>query len=203
MRKNLRRMFVLTALSAVVSNSGCGGGIGPVTMGNLWNNYPPKVRRVAWVVPASVVVIDYQPTDTRQVDVDGWAIRSDTNFNNSNTPRIHLYWNLRDALDTVNGRGFFLLADQDWSGWGDGRPVLSTLDSYLLISVHDPDGQRIGVSLWKLAAGGGTSQVARTADSPASSGESVGKPVTMPIAEWQIKTPSDRLELAKQIMASR
>lgn len=182
------RRFVLAALVAAMLG-GCGAG--PWSPANAWNNYPPRVRSVAWIVPASCVVVAYQPYDATDVEVDGWCVRAGHDFNNSNEARVHTYWNLREALDTVNGRGYFLLVDEDWSNWWDeGQPVLSSMDSYLLISVHDPDGQRVGVSLWKLAAGGGVSQVSR-ATTPALVGE-----ITLPTTEWRA---ADRAFIAQQL----
>lgn len=200
--KMLKKLLVLTALGVVISMAGCGAP-GPVSWDNAFQNTPPRVRRVAWVVPASLVVVDYQPYDATRVEVDGWAIRSDADFNNASTPRIHLYWNLRDSLDTTHGRGFYLLADEGWSGWSGDHPIISSLDSYLLISVHDPDGQRVGASVWRLAAGGGVSQVARTANGSVPDGEQIGQTVSMPVTAWQNMTPAGRLELATKIMKSR
>jgi len=201
--RSLRNALLLTALCAVVILVGCGAP-GPVSWENAIHNTPPSVRRVAWVVPASLVVVDYQPYDATHVEVDGWAIRSDADFNDVMTPRIHLYWNLRDSLDTTHGRGFYLLADEGWSGWSGDHPIISSLDSYLLISVHDPDGQRVGASVWRLAAGGSVSQVARRAkdDESAPAGDQVGPSVMIPIEKWETMTQSDRFDLTQKITRS-
>lgn len=185
MKRNIAGL--ITLLAAICA--GCGAQ-GPWSPKNAWENYPPKVRSVGWVVPASVVVVSYQPYDATRVDVDGWAIYSNQNIN-SDGPRVHLAYNLREALDTTKGRGFFLLVQSDWSGWNADRPLLASLDHYLLISIHDPDGVRVGVELWKLS-GGTAENLQRTATNlPTLVGNTI-----LSVADWK---SADRAELAKQI----
>lgn len=142
--------FTLLCLTTLVAGCGLPG---PWSPKNAATNYPPRVRGVSWVVPASVVVVTYQPRDATDVTVEGWAIYANADFNQPSVPRIHLTYEVRGSLDTINGRGYFLLGEEDWSGWSGSRPLLATLDHYLLITVYDPDGERVGAELWKLSNG--------------------------------------------------
>jgi hypothetical protein len=69
--------------------------------------------------------------------------------------------------------------------------MLADLEHWLLISVHDPDGQRVGVELWRLADG----QAEHVRSAPGSM--LVGQTV-MPVAAFEA---ADRLALARQLAA--
>lgn len=149
--RTIRQLSVLTALCAVVTISGCGGAQGPVTLGNLFGNYPPQPRGVAVNIEASLVVVDFQPRDA-DVWIEGWfTIPSDPD--GVSKRRIEFTENMINGLNTRTGRAQFVIASFEWpSGWG-GNAIRPGVSYFFMVTIKDPDGRRVSVTVWKFANG--------------------------------------------------
>lgn len=140
--------LLLLVCSAFMNLSGCGGcgGAGPVTAGNIINDYPPKVRGVAVNAEASLVVVDFQPYDA-DVTIEGWVFvpqqggpsRRRLNFQN---PAI-------SGASNLTGRANFVL--------DSSYPLDPCRPSYFLITVKeiyfDGDKPRTAVRTYKFENG--------------------------------------------------
>lgn len=146
----MRKVFtIVAALCAVWCLSGCGGGLGPVTIGNLVNNYPPRVRGLAVNLEASLVVVDFQPRDA-DVWIEGWFIVPN-DPEGAGRREIRFTDNLIEGVDDMSGRAQFVMSGWDW-GWGN--PALqSGVTYYFMLTVEDPDGSRTSVSTWRFRDG--------------------------------------------------
>lgn len=153
MRK-LGSMFVLTALCAVVAlMSGCGSNPGPVSWGNLVDNYPPRVRGIAVNLEASLVVVDYQPKDAR-VEIQGWfVIPSDPE--GASRRGIRFADDVISGSDSMTGRANFVIASYDWpDGWSwHGEALHPEVTYFFMIGIEDPDGVRTSITTWKYKGG--------------------------------------------------
>jgi hypothetical protein len=64
----------LVALALTLTGCACGGytSAGPVTPGNIINDYPPMIRDVVVMEEASEIVVNYQPYDAQVPKLQGW-----------------------------------------------------------------------------------------------------------------------------------
>lgn len=138
-------------LLLAMSLSGCGGygPGGPITAGNIIDDYPPRVRGVNVNAEASMVVVDFQPFDA-DVTIQGWVFvpqqggqsRRQLNFSNSTI----------NGESNLTGRANFVM-DSSFpiDPTSPGRPM------YFLITVKeryfDGDQPRTAVQTYKFENG--------------------------------------------------
>lgn len=140
--------LVLLVCSAILILSGCGGygPAGPVNVGNIIHDYPPKIRSVAVNTQASMVVVDFQPFDA-DVTIEGWVFVPTTGGQSRRS--------LNFVNDTINGesnltgRANFVM---------DGSfPIDPQRPMYFMITVKeryfDGDRPRTAVKTFKVENG--------------------------------------------------
>lgn len=140
--------FSFLVCFAVIVLPGCGGSsaAGPVTIGNIVNDYPPKIRGVSVNAEASMVIVDFQPFDA-DVSIQGWVFvpqqggqsRRQLNFQNSTI----------SGKNNMTGRANFVM---------DGsQPINLGQPSYFLVTVKeiyfDGDQPRTAVKTYKFENG--------------------------------------------------
>lgn len=135
--KPLNVLILAMGLLIAILTSGCTSPNGPVTPGNVWNNYPPKIRAVYVNLEASMVTVDFEPYPA-DTTIKGWciipgdgSIRRQIQFVD---PIIH-------GTSTMTGRSNFVMETFDHPyGW-EGSALTPGIVYNFMIEIKSSDGR--------------------------------------------------------------
>jgi hypothetical protein len=139
-------MLLLIILTILIS--GCSSDNGPVTLANVWNNYPPKIKAINVNLEASLVTVDFEPY-TADVKVEGWFILPGDSVSRRN---IRFTDDVLHGTDTMHGRGNFVMASYDWPWGWSGSALTPGITYFFMLTVAADDGRQL-VKVYKFLDG--------------------------------------------------
>lgn len=150
--RRMRNADVLATLCLASILTGCGGGKGPITLGNIFENYPLQINGVAIDLAASLVKVRVQPYNDPDVyvSIQGWYFApGDTGHTEKRY--ISFVNSVISGRDTHDGMSLFVVASYGWPGGWSGTALSPGVDYFFMITATKGDRQRVGV--WEFKNG--------------------------------------------------